>query len=83
MQYGLPRIFQFLPIKIHFIAGLKLNMQKTKFMASGPITSRQIDAETMTTVTDFIFLSSKTLQMVSAAMKLKDTWSLEEKLLPT
>ena len=60
--------------------GLKLNIQKTKITASGPITSRQIDAETMTTVTDFIFLSSKTLQMVSAAMKLKDTYSLEEKL---
>ena len=49
-------------------------------MTSGPITSRQIDAETMTTVTDFIFLSSKTLQMVSAAMKLKDACSLKEKL---
>ena len=59
MQYGLPRIFQFLPIKIHFIAGLKLNIQKTKFMASGPITSRQIDGETMETVTEFIFLGSK------------------------
>ena len=59
MQYGLPRIFQFLPIKIHFIAGLKLNMQKTKFMASGPITSRQIDGETMETVTEFIFLGFK------------------------
>ena len=53
MQYGLPRIFQFLPIKIHFIAGLKLNIQKTKFMASGPITSRQIDGKTMETVRDF------------------------------
>ena len=59
MQYGLPRIFQFLPIKIHFIAGLKLNIQKIKFMASGPITSRQIDGETMETVTEFIFLGSK------------------------
>ena len=59
MQYGLPRIFQFLPTKIHFIAGLKLNIQKTKFMASGPITSRQIDGETMETVTEFIFLGSK------------------------
>ena len=59
MQYGLPRIFQFLPIKIHFIAGLKLNIQKTKFMASGPITSRQINGETMETVTEFIFLGSK------------------------
>ena len=60
--------------------GLKLNIQKTKIIGSGPIASRQIDAETMTTVTDFIFLSSKTLQMVSAAMKLKDACSLEEEL---
>ena len=60
--------------------GLKLNIQKTKITASGPITSRQIDAETMTTVTDFIFLSSKTLQMVIAAMKLKDAHSLEGKV---
>ena len=83
MQYGLPRIFQFLPIKIHFIAGLKLNMQKTKFMASGPITSRQIDGETMETVTEFIFLGSKITSDVTVAMKLKDTCPLEEKLLPT
>ena len=61
--------------------GLKLNIQKTKIMASGPITSWQIDGETMKTVTDFIFLSSKTLQMVSAAMKLKDDCSLEEKFM--
>ena len=61
-------------------AGLKLNIQKTKIVASGPITSRQIDGET---VADFIFLSSKTLQMVTAAMKLKDAYSLEEKLWPT
>ena len=61
-------------------AGLKLNIQKTKIMASGPITSRQIDGET---VADFIFLGSKSLQMVSAAMKLKDAYSLEEKLWPT
>ena len=58
-------------------AGLKLNIQKTKIVASGPITSWQIDGET---VADFIFLSSKTLQMVTAAMKLKDAYSLEEKL---
>ena len=57
--------------------GLKLNIQKTKIMASCPITSGQIDVET---VTDFIFLGSKTLQMSTAAMKLKDTYSLEEKL---
>ena len=57
-------------------AGLKLNIQKTKIMASGPITSLQIDGET---VADFIFLGSKILQMVTAAMKLKDTCSLEEK----
>ena len=61
-------------------AGLKLNFQKTKIMASGPITSWQIDGETMETVTVFLFLGSKSLQMVTAAMKLKDTCSLEEKL---
>ena len=62
--------------------GLKLNIQKTKIMASGPITSWQMDGETMETVTDFIFffLAPKSLQMVLAAMKLKDTCSLEEKL---
>ena len=60
--------------------GLKLNIQKTKIMASGPITSRQIDGETMETVTDFIWGASKSLQMVTAAMKLKDACSLEEKL---
>ena len=61
-------------------AGLKLNVQKTKIMASGPITSWQIDGETMETVTDFIFLCSKITAMVTVAMKLKDTCSLEEKL---
>ena len=61
--------------------GLKLNIQKTKIMASGPITSWEIDGKTMETVTDFIFLSSKKpLQMMTAAMKLKDTCSLKEKL---
>ena len=60
--------------------GLKLNMQKTKVMVSGPITSWQIDGETMEAVTDFIFGAPKSLQMVTAAMKLKDTCSLEEKL---
>ena len=61
--------------------GLKLNIQKTKIKASGPITSFQIDGETVETVTDFIFLGApKSLQMVTAAMKLKDTCSLEEKL---
>ena len=60
--------------------GLKLNIQKTKIMASSPITSWQIDGET---VTDFIFCSPKWLQMVTAAMKLKDAYSLEEKLWPT
>ena len=64
-------------------AGLKLNIQKTKIMASSPITSWQIVGETMDTVTDFIFLGSKTLQMVTAAMKLKDACSLEEKLWQT
>ena len=61
-------------------AGLKLNIQKTMIMASSPITSWQINKETMETVTDFIFLGSKILQMVTAAMKLKDTCSLEETL---
>ena len=61
-------------------AGLKFNIQRTKIMASGPITSWQIDGETMETVTDFIFWAPKSLQMVTAAMKLKDTRSLEEKL---
>ena len=60
--------------------GLKLNIQKTKTMASGPVTSWQIDGKTVETVTDFIFLAPKSLQMVTAAMKLKDTCSLEEKL---
>ena len=63
--------------------GLKLNIQKTKIMASGPISSWQIDGETMETVTDFIFGAPKSLQMVTAAMKLKDDCSLEEKLWPT
>ena len=60
--------------------GLKLNIQKTKIMASGPITSWQIDEETVETVRDFIFGGSKIMQMVTAAMKLKDACSLEEKL---
>ena len=60
--------------------GLKLNIQKTKIMASGPISSWQIDGETMETVSDFIFWAPKSLQMVTAAMKLKDTYSLEGKL---
>ena len=59
--------------------GSKLNIQKTKIMASGPITSREIDGETMETVADFIFWAPKSLQMVIAAMKLKDAYSLEEK----
>ena len=63
--------------------GLKLNIQKTKIMVSGPITSWKIDGETMETVGDFIFEAPKSLQMVTAAMKLKDACSLEEKLLPT
>ena len=62
---------------------LKLNIQKTKIMASSPITSWQIDGETVETMTDFIFCSPKSLQMVTAAMKLKDAYSLEEKLWPT
>ena len=60
--------------------GLKLNIQKAKLMASGPITSWQIDGEAMETVTDFSSRAPKSLQMVTAAMKLKDTCSLEEKL---
>ena len=60
--------------------GLKLNIQKTKIMASGPITSWQIDGETVESVSDFIFGVPKSLQMVTAAMKLKDAYSLQEKL---
>ena len=60
--------------------GLKLNIQKTKIMASGPITSWQINGETVETVSDFIFWAPKSLQMVNAVMKLKDACSLEEKL---
>ena len=63
--------------------GLKLNIQKTKIMASGLITSCQIDEETMETVTDFIFGAPKLLQMVTATIKLKDAYSLGEKLWPT
>ena len=61
-------------------AGLKLNIQKMNIMASGPIISWQTDGETVETVADFIFLGSKSLQMVIAAMKLKDAYSLEGKL---
>ena len=60
--------------------GLKLNIQKTKIMASGPITSWGCDGETGETVSDFIFWAPKSLQMVTAAMKLKDAYSLEGKL---
>ena len=63
--------------------GLKLNIQKTKIMASGPITSWQIDGKTVETVADFILGAPKSLQMVTTAMKLKDTYSLEEKLWQT
>ena len=63
--------------------GLKFSIQKTKIMASDPITSCQIDGGKMETVTDFIFGAPKSLQMVTAAMKLKDAYSLEEKLWPT
>ena len=63
--------------------GLKLNIQKTKIMASGPITSWQTDGETAETVSDFIFWAPKSLQMVIAAMKLKEASSLEGKLWPT
>ena len=64
-------------------AGLKVNIHKTKIMASGPITSGQIDGETVETVSDFILGAPKSLQMVIAAMKLKDAYSLEGKLWPT
>ena len=64
-------------------AGLKLNIQKTKIMASGPITSWEIDGETVKTVADFIWGAPKSLQMVTATMKLKDAYFLEEKLRPT
>ena len=63
--------------------GLKLNIQKTKIMASGPITSWEIDGETVETMSNFILRGSKLLQMVTAAMKLKDACSLEEKLRST
>ena len=63
--------------------GLKLNIQKTKIMASDPITLWQIDGEIVEKVSDFIFWAPKSLQMVTAAMKLKDTYSLEGKLCPT
>ena len=64
-------------------AGLKLNIQKTKIMASDPITSWEIDGETVETVSDFIFWAPKSLQMVTAAIKLKDAYSFEGKLLST
>ena len=63
--------------------GLNLNMQKTKIMASGPINSWQIDGETVEAVSDFIFWAPKSLQMVTAVVKLKDAYSLEGKLWPT
>ena len=63
--------------------GLKLNIQKTKIMASGPIPSWEIDGETVETVSDFILGAPKSLQMVTVAMKLKHAYSLEEKLWPT
>ena len=63
--------------------GLKLNIQKTKIMASGPNVSWEIDGETVETVSDFILGAPESLQMVTAAMKLKDAYSLEEKLWPT
>ena len=63
--------------------GLKLNIKKMKIMASGPITSWEVDRETVETVSDFIFWAPKSLQMVTAAMKWKDAYSLEGKLWPT
>ena len=70
-------------VKEEWKFGLKLKVQKTKIMASGLITSWQIDVETVETVSDFIFGAPKSLQMVTAAMKLKDAYSLEGKLWPT
>ena len=70
-------------VKDEWKVGLKLNIQKTKIMASGAITSWQIDGKTMQAVTDFIFWAPKSMQMVTAAMRLKDAYSLEEKLWPT
>ena len=64
-------------------AGLQLNIQKMKIMASGPITSREIDGETVESVRNLFFGAPKSLQMVTAAMKLKDAYSLEGKLSPT
>ena len=63
--------------------GLKLNIQKMKIMASGPVTSWELDGQTVETVSDFIFWAPKSLQMVIAAMKLKDAYSLEGNLWPT
>ena len=63
--------------------GLNLNVQKTKIMVSGPVTSWEIDGETTETVSDFIFWAPKSLQMVTTVMRLKYTYSLEEKLWPT
>ena len=70
-------------VKGEWKVGLKLNVQKTKIMVSGPITSWEIDVETVETVSDFIFRAPKSLLMVTVAMKLKDACSLEEKLWPT
>ena len=69
-----------LKVNCTWVIGLKLNIQKTKIMASGPITSWEIDGEIVKTVADFIFWAPKSLQMVTAAIKLKDTYSLKGKL---
>ena len=70
-------------LETNFLFLCKLNIQKTKVMASGPITSWEIDGEIVETVSDFIFWAPKSLQMVTAAIKLKDAYSLEGKLWPT
>ena len=70
-------------VKEEWKVGLKLNIQKTKIMASGPITSCEIDGETVDTVADYILGAPKSLQIVTASMKLKDPYPLEEKLWPT
>ena len=80
MQYkGLSKVFSNTTVQKHQFIGLKLNIQKT-IMASGPIASWEINGETVETVPDFIFGAPKSLQMVTAAMKLKDAYFLEEKL---
>ena len=74
---------QNISLRYHLSELVKLNIQKTKIMASGPITSWEIDGETVKIVSDFIFWAPKSLQMMTAVVKLKDAYSLEGKLWPT